>query len=538
MHFSKILFPLERSRILSAKFLSAKLYKSEEHSVKKILTLCLTAALCTGALAAPDPNFHIYIAFGQSNMEGQADVIEENKVKNDRFVVLASMTCSNMGRTLGEWSVAVPPLFHCYTGLSPADYFGKTMVEKLPNVKVGVIPVAVAGSSIKLFDKAQYSSYLSTTESWLQNKAADYGSNPYGRIIDLATEAQKVGVIKGILMHQGETDAYSDTWATTVKKVYEDMLSDLKLSADSVPLIVGEVLQGGQCASANSQIDALPNKIPTAHVVSSKDCSGGSDNLHFDNAGYQLLGKRYAETMLALLKTTETSGGESSGESGGESSDVKASSTPYNGRISIPGKLEAENYDLGGQNVAYYDKNTDDAPANLYREDNAGVDTAGSAYFYGWTQADEWILFSVDVKNAGAYNFTANVASGSDGGAFSLELDGSEIASVSVPNTGSFSTFTTVTGKTSALSQGEHLLKLLVKSPYFNVDWIEFTAEGTEKISNVRFEKNGTSSYSIYDINGKRIGTAVFRNKSESESLRVLREKYPEGMYRYKRSVR
>ncbi len=501
--------------------------------MNKVFAFSVLFAMCQVALAAPDPNFHIYIAFGQSNMEGQANVIEENRTQNERFLVLASMTCSNMGRTLGEWSVAVPPLFHCYTGLSPADYFGKTMAEKLPNVKVGVIPVAVAGASIKLFDKAQYSSYLSSAESWLKQKAADYGSNPYGRIIDLATEAKKVGVIKGILMHQGETDAYSDTWATTVKKVYEDMLSDLALSADSVPLIVGEVLQGGQCASANSQIDALPNRIPTAHVVSSKDCSGGSDNLHFDNAGYQLLGKRYAETMLPLLKASEAP--KDSSDNAGE--DAK-SSEPFNGRIPIPGKIEAENYDLGGQNIAYYDKNPEDAPAKIYRDDNAGIDTANGAYFYGWTQQGEWILFSVDVQSEGSFDFTASVASGTDGGAFSLELDGTEIASVEVPNTGSFDAFTSVTGKTSAISQGEHLLRLFVKNPYFNVDWIEFAAEGTERLPGIRLEKNGVLSYSVYDINGKSIGKAVFRNKSESESLRMLREKYPEGMYRYRQTAR
>lgn len=269
--------------------------------MKKFLFGAALAVSAISVFAEPDPNFHIYIAFGQSNMEGQATVIEANKVPNENFQVLASMTCQNMGRTLGEWAVAIPPLFHCYTGLSPADYFGKTMADSLPGIKIGVIPVAVAGTSIKLFDKDQYASYLPTTESWLQSKAADYGGNPYGRIIDLAKEAQKVGVIKGILFHQGETDGYSDSWGYTVKKVYEDMLNDLGLSADTVPFFAGEVLQGGQCAGANSQINALPNKIPTAHVVSSTGCAGGSDNLHFNNEGYQLLGKRYAEKMLSLL---------------------------------------------------------------------------------------------------------------------------------------------------------------------------------------------------------------------------------------------
>lgn len=484
--------------------------------MNKIFAISLFVAACQMAFAAPDPNFHIYIAFGQSNMEGQADVIDENKIQNERFKVLASVSCSNMGRTLGNWSVAVPPLFHCNTGLSPADYFGKTLADSLPNVTIGVIPVAVAGSSIKLFDKAQYESYLASAESWMQQKAADYGGNPYGRIIDLAKEAKKVGVIKGILMHQGETDAYNDTWAQTVKKVYGDMLSDLELSADSVPLLVGEVLQDGQCSSANSQIDALPNKIPTAHVVSSKDCSGGSDNLHFDNAGYQLLGKRYAQMMLSLLKNDTE----------------KASSTPYIERISIPGKIEAENYDRGGQGVAFNDLDPENA-TSVYREDNAGIDSADGNFFYGWTQKGEWLLFSINAESSGEYEFVARVASGSDGASFSLQIDGSEIAQVSIPNTGSYTSFTDVSGKTSKISKGEHLLKLVVDEPYFNVDYILFSANGVEKIA-APGKRKTASSYRIYDMNGKKLGS-YFTNSDEEDAVRNLRSKYPQGPYQYRR---
>jgi hypothetical protein len=214
------------------------------------------------------------------------------------------------------------------------------MADSLPGIKIGVIPVAVAGTSIKLFDKDQYASYLPTTESWLQAKAADYGGNPYGRIIDLAKEAQKVGVIKGILFHQGETDGYSDSWGYTVKKVYEDMLNDLGLSADTVPFLAGEVLQGGQCAGANSQINALPNKIPTAHVVSSTGCAGGSDNLHFNNEGYQLLGKRYAEKMLSLLPSRAPVMSSSSAES--SSSEINLSSSSE-GDPSLANSSSSEN---------------------------------------------------------------------------------------------------------------------------------------------------------------------------------------------------
>lgn len=89
------------------------------------------------------------------------------------------------------------------------------------------------------------------------------------------------------------------------KKVYDNILSDLGLQPNSLPLLVGELVsegQGGACASMNPVIQKLPETIPVVHVVSSEGCEAVSDRLHFSAAGYRELGKRYALTMLELLK--------------------------------------------------------------------------------------------------------------------------------------------------------------------------------------------------------------------------------------------
>ena len=124
------------------------------------------------------------------------------------------------------------------------------------------------------------------------------------RLVEMAKLAQKDGVIKGILLHQGESNTGDTTWPAQVKSVYENLLKDLNLKASSVPLLAGEVVhaeQGGICASMNTIIDNLPHTIPTAHVVSSKGCTVAKDNLHFNAAGYRELGRRYAAAMLPLL---------------------------------------------------------------------------------------------------------------------------------------------------------------------------------------------------------------------------------------------
>ncbi len=250
-----------------------------------------------------DPNFYVFLCFGQSNMEGQGPIETQDKTVDSRFQVLEALTCSGLNRTQGQWYTAVPPLVRCDTKLGPADYFGRTMVDSLPsNIKIGVVDVAVAGCDIALFDKVNYASYAASAPSYMQTAISQYGGNPYGRLVEMAKIAQKTGVIKGILMHQGETNSGQSDWPQKVKAVYQNLLADLGLNAADVPLLVGEVLQGGSCSGHNTIIATVPSVIPTAHVVSSTGCTGQSDNLHFTSAGYRILGARYAQVMLPLLK--------------------------------------------------------------------------------------------------------------------------------------------------------------------------------------------------------------------------------------------
>jgi hypothetical protein len=252
-----------------------------------------------------DRNFYIFLCFGQSNMEGQGTIEAQDKTVNSRFKVMEAVDCSNMGRTKGKWYTATPPLCRCYTGLSPADYFGRTMIANLPDsIKVGVINVSVAGCKIELFDKNNYQTYTATVESWMTSIITEYGGNPYGRLVEIAKLAQKDGVIKGILLHQGESNTGDTQWPSKVKGVYDNLIKDLGLNPASVPLLAGEVVnadQGGTCASMNAIIAKLPQTIPNSYVISSSGCTDATDNVHFNSAGYREFGKRYGTKMLSLL---------------------------------------------------------------------------------------------------------------------------------------------------------------------------------------------------------------------------------------------
>ena len=255
---------------------------------------------------AQDPNFHLYLSFGQSNMEGSADIRPQDTINvNSRFKVMATVDCPDLDRKKGNWYTAKPPLCRCNTGITLTDFFGRKMIENQPeNIKVGIINVAVAGCKIELFDKDKYETYLKDVPDWLSSRVREYGGNPYARLVEMAKQAQKDGIIKGILLHQGESNTNDTLWPQKVKIVYNNLISDLNLNPKEVPLLAGEVVhedQNGICASMNKIIATLPKTIPNSYVISSAGCSDGPDNLHFSSEGYKLLGERYADKMLSLL---------------------------------------------------------------------------------------------------------------------------------------------------------------------------------------------------------------------------------------------
>jgi hypothetical protein len=270
-----------------------------------ILLVALFSFTTSASAKDPDPNFYIFLCFGQSNMEGYPGVEQQDKVVDERFQVLAAVDFPSMDRKMGNWYPAAAPLCRSNTGVCPADYFGRTLVADLPkNFRVGVVNVAVAGCKIELFEKDNFKTYAATAQPWMINIIQQYDGTPYQYLVDTARLAQKDGVIKGVLLHQGESNTNDRDWPNKVKGIYDNLLKDLDLKAESVPLLAGEVVnadQQGACASMNSIIGQLPKVIPTAHVVSSAGCTCRPDHLHFTPAGYRGLGKRYAQTMLPLL---------------------------------------------------------------------------------------------------------------------------------------------------------------------------------------------------------------------------------------------
>ena len=276
----------------------------------KTLIILLATPLAGAAPlpAEPDPNFHVFLCFGQSNMEGGGRIQEHERTVDPRFQVLADFDQPDRDRKMGEWYDAIPPLTRRTRGISLVDYFGRTMVANLPGkYRIGVVKLGVSGTRIEVWDKDAFRDYFAAlphSDAWKIRIANEYDGNPYEYLVKLAKIAQQAGVIKGILLHQGESNFQDEDWPKKVKKIYGDLIRDLSLNPEDLVLLAGEVVhedQRGEKANANKIMKNLPATLPNSYVISSAGIPCNLDRLHFSADGQRELGRRYAEKMLHLM---------------------------------------------------------------------------------------------------------------------------------------------------------------------------------------------------------------------------------------------
>ncbi len=184
-----------------------------------------------------------------------------------------------------------------------------------------------------------------------------------------------------------------------------------------------------------------------------------------------------------------------SGDSG-ESGDpvVSEGDGPYNGTpAAIPGKIEAEEYDFGGQGVAYSDEDSENR-GEAFRNDGVDVYAAATGYSIGYNQEGEWLNYTVDVKETSKYTVSISAATDNASASFQLLIDGKAVTGeISAPNTGSFKDYRTVIARTGEISAGQHTLQLKITSSWLDIDYMTFE----------KYESNGNDPY---DDNGCVVG--------------------------------
>ena len=188
--------------------------------------------------------------------------------------------------------------------------------------------------------------------------------------------------------------------------------------------------------------------------------------------------------------------------------------TPFNGVKEIPGIIECEDFDAGAEGMSFHDSDyVNEGDVKDYRDNGGGVDLVkgNGGTVIGYTAQGEWLDYTVNVAQAGEYEYEATVSSGNDGAAFSLSVikDGqmTQLAKVKVPKTGDndWSKYKTVKGKLSKpLEAGEQTLRITIEGAYANIDKIEIKSTET----GIRSVKTGDSSQdTVYNLAGQKVNS-------------------------------
>ena len=207
--------------------------------------------------------------------------------------------------------------------------------------------------------------------------------------------------------------------------------------------------------------------------------------------------------------------------------------TPYGDvAAKIPGKVEAENYDVGRSGKAYYD-NDGDNQGKAYREESVDIVQLDSAdkskgYAIGYTGEGEWLRYTVNVTETGAYEVKVNMATPSENAGVKLYIDGKAVTDEIIAKQNGendWSTYSEVSAKTKEIEKGEHALKVEIVGNNVNVDWLEFCLGEckTASLKGLRYGVDASRTYGVYSLNGAFIGrvdaSSAFEVRSKVNAL-------------------
>jgi hypothetical protein len=238
---------------------------------------------------AASSELQLFLLAGQSNMAGRGKVEAQDSVVNPRVLKL--------DRSMA-WVPAVDPLHWdkpALVGVGPGRSFGLALAARDTTARIGLIPAAVGGSPIS---------------SWAPG-ALDTatGTHPYDEALARLRIAQKSGKLRGILWHQGESDAtptLSVLYAGKLRALVARFRSDA--GDPNLPFVIGELgkFSGKSWTTEVARIDsvhrAIAASVPNVAYVSSDGLVDKGDQLHFDAASQRTFGERYASAYFTIVR--------------------------------------------------------------------------------------------------------------------------------------------------------------------------------------------------------------------------------------------
>ncbi len=187
-----------------------------------IAIFCLFLQKIDGQPDISKKKFHLYLLAGQSNMAGRGTVEQQDTIRHHRIWVLNKKN---------EWELAKEPLHFDkpqMVGVGLGFAFAKEMAKIDTNIVIGLIPCAVGGSSISVWETGKYHD---ATKSY-----------PYDDAIRRTKVTMQHGILKGILWQQGESDCDSlkaMVYATQLELLVKCFRKNLKIK--KLPFVAGKI---------------------------------------------------------------------------------------------------------------------------------------------------------------------------------------------------------------------------------------------------------------------------------------------------------
>lgn len=236
----------------------------------------------------PSSVLDLYLLIGQSNMAGRGIITSE--YVNEGHPRVWMLTKQN------KWEPAKHPLHFdkpAIVGVGPGLSFGIKMATANPSHNIGLIPCAVGGTPIDAWKPGAYDPATKT--------------HPYDDMLVRLAEAQKSGVVKGILWLQGEADSGPGKLSTYLPKLKE-LIERLRLllNDERVPFVAGEIGRFKEpFINFNTELSKLPTRVSYTAIASSEEFMDKGDSTHFNSASAQKFGERFAEQMKQLQKASK-----------------------------------------------------------------------------------------------------------------------------------------------------------------------------------------------------------------------------------------
>jgi len=261
-----------------------------------ILTLSCSSPKNIAAKASDNitskENFHLYLLMGQSNMAGRGKIESLDTLTHPRVFMLDKAM---------NWVAAKDPIHFdkSAAGAGLSLTFGKVMANGNTDIRIGLIPTAVGGSSIN---------------HWFANSLFQQTNTyPYDDMIRRTKKAMEAGTLKGTLWHQGESDSKTENGVNEYTEKFEAMLGSLKkdLGIESIPIVMGEIgyffyPKASYAKEINGVLHQIASTNDCIELVTAGGLNHKGDSTHFDSDSYHALGIRYAAKMLEIQSKCST----------------------------------------------------------------------------------------------------------------------------------------------------------------------------------------------------------------------------------------